>query len=38
MDNNPCLGNRDRLMNWVVGLLLTLGVAIVVTLQVRPPV
>lgn len=32
------LSNRDRLMNWVVGALLILGVAIVVTLQAHPPV
>ena len=37
MENDHCLANRDRLMNWVVGVLLTLGMAIVVTLQVRPP-
>jgi hypothetical protein len=30
--------SRDRLMNWVVGALLTLGIAIVVILQVHPPV
>ena len=25
MENDHCLANRDRLMNWVVGVLLTLG-------------
>jgi hypothetical protein len=30
--------NLDRLMNWVVGGLLVLGVAIAVALQVHPPV
>jgi hypothetical protein len=37
MKDHPNL-DRERLMNWVVGLLLTLGVAVVVTLQLHPPV
>jgi hypothetical protein len=36
VQNQP--GNLDRLMNWVVGALLLVGVAIVVAIQVHPPV
>jgi hypothetical protein len=31
-------GKLDRVMNWVVGALLLVGVAIVVAIQVHPPV
>ena len=30
--------NLDRVMNWVVGALLALGVAVTVALQMHPPV
>lgn len=29
---------RDRLMNWLVGALLVLGVAVVVAFQINPPI